>query len=145
MFVLCCRYCSGPRPHECGYFWKLIVFSVVAFRPQGNGVVRHQNARFQKRSPGWRFLSFFENAGFSMSYIIQRMSCKEFNCMSIVLAFSCRRAKTILIRYVWTRIFWKRRKKSAFSKISMFDLYKNPTPGEQSIYWLFHILPNVIM
>ena len=55
-FVLCCRYFSGPRPHECRYFWKLIFFSVLAFRPQVNGVLRHQNAGFQKHSPRWRFL-----------------------------------------------------------------------------------------
>ena len=29
-------------------------------------------------------------------------------CVFVVLAFSCGRAKTIRIRYVWTRIFSKR-------------------------------------
>ena len=36
----------------------------------------------------------------------------------IVLAFSCGRAKTIRIRYVRMRFFFKRRKTSPFSKIS---------------------------
>ena len=40
-----------------------------------------------------------------MSYIIHSVPCKVFNLSSIVLAFSCRLAKTIWRSYVCTRIF----------------------------------------
>ena len=42
--------------------------------------------------------------------------------ISIALAFSCGRAKTIQIRYVWTPFFFEQRKKSPFSKISGYVL-----------------------
>ena len=49
-------------------------------------------------------------------YIIQRMPHKRCCRISIVLAFSLGRAKTIRVRYVWTRIFLKTE-----GKISVFE------------------------
>ena len=48
-----------------------------------------------------------------MSYIIKCTPCKGCykNCTSIIKAFWCGRVKTIRIRYVWTRIFSKTKKK----------------------------------
>ena len=49
-------------------------------------------------------------------YIIQRMPHKRCCRISIVLAFSLGRAKTIRVRCVWTRIFLKTE-----GKISVFE------------------------
>ena len=38
-----------------------------------------------------------------MSYIIERMPCKGYHYISIVLAFSCEQTEAIRIRYVSTR------------------------------------------
>ena len=53
-----------------------------------------------------------------MSYIIHSVPCKAFNLSSIVLAFSCRLARTISISYVCTRIFSRTEKKCPFVKTS---------------------------
>ena len=105
-----------PHPHASGYFFrKREIFSfVLAFRPHVNGVFARQKSRFPKASPEWsfwrRWLIVFvwakENRLFStICYHI-----------SIVLAFSCGRAKTIWIRYVWTRIFTKTEEKISVVK-----------------------------
>ena len=84
---------------------------------------------FQRRFPERRFL---KTAGLSftcgrtktdvfgtmMSYIIHSVPCKAFNLSSIVLAFSCRLARTIWISYVCTRIFSRTEKKCPFVKTS---------------------------
>ena len=62
--------------------------------------------RFQVYGRKRRFLNNM------MSYIIQRMPCKGFSCISIVLAFQCGQAKTIRISYVWTRMFLENREKN---------------------------------
>ena len=43
---------------------------------------------------------------------------KGYYRISIVLAFSCGRAKTTRIRYVWMRVFLKKEKKISVLKIS---------------------------
>ena len=121
------------RPHVCRYFFtrRRTLFSVLTFRPHVNGVLGYQRHIFRKSVCR---VEFFKNAGLSLffvdgrkrrfwntmtSYIIQRMSCKRHYRISIVLAFSCSRAKTIRIRYVWSRIlFLTRNKKFPFTKIS---------------------------
>lgn len=114
-----CLFCAvgifqGPVHTNADIFENWFFFSVVAFRPQGNDVYRYQNARFQKRSLGWRFLK-------TLSYIIQRMSCKEFNCMSIVLAFSCTTVR-------WDAYFLKTKKKiSVFKNIHVWFI-QEPYP-----------------
>ena len=52
------------------------------------------------------------------TYVIQRMPHKRCCRICIVLAFSFGRAKTIQVRYVWTRVFSKTEKKiSVFKNI----------------------------
>ena len=46
------------------------------------------------------------------------MLCKRCYRISTVLAFSCGRAKTIQIRYVWTLKFLEKVEKIPFSKLS---------------------------
>ena len=48
----------------------------------------------------------------------QRMTCEGHYRISIVLAFSCGRDKTIRMKYVWTRTFFENGKHFPFSKIS---------------------------
>ena len=86
-----------------------------------------QNASFQKRSPEWRFLKTLASrlrfgrtkpAVFEYDDVIHhillawRMYRKWCYRISIVLAFSCERTKTIRIRYVWTRIFFENGEKN---------------------------------
>ena len=67
-----------------------------------------------RSSVGGRKRKFFNTM---MSYITQRKPCKECYLIFIVLVFTSGRAKTIRIRYVWVRTFFrKRRKKSSFTK-----------------------------
>ena len=103
-----------PRPHVSVYVWKRWIFSPVL--PSGeNG---HLKRIFSKTLPR---VESFENAGFSFIYgrskrgvfeydnvishilLALRMLCEECCRISIVLAFSYERAKTIRIRYIWTR------------------------------------------
>ena len=72
-------------------------------------------------------MEFFKNAGSTKTEVFEyddiilntahslRGLTDEYECYrnSIVLAFPCGRAKTIRVRYVWTRFFRKRRIKSA--------------------------------
>ena len=105
-----------PRPHVSGYFWKLrFFFSVLASCPHVNGVFGHQKRRFSKTVPsveffGKRRLIVFTRTDRNgsclitmMSYIIERMPCKGYHHISVVLAFSCGQTETIRIRYMWTR------------------------------------------
>lgn len=69
--------------------------------------------------------SFLNNM---MSYIVQRMPCKGFYCISIVLAFQCGRAKTIRISYVWTRMFLENRE-----KISAFKNFRISV--DRALFW----------
>ena len=79
--------------------------------PQKGVCLKTLAYRFRVRGRKRRFLNTM------MSYIIQRKPCKRCYRIFTVLAFSCGRAKTIRIRYVRTRTFFrKRRKKSSFSK-----------------------------
>ena len=51
-------------------------------------------------------------------HIKKRMTCKGHYHVSIVLAFSCGRHKTIRMKYVGTRISFENGKNFSFSKIS---------------------------
>ena len=131
-------YISNLRlhPHVSGHFWKRIFFlSVSAFRSNKNAVFGHRKWRFSNTAP---IVEAFENAiasrllvpdglkrGFlnSMrSYIhtsSMRTLCKGCYRISIVLAFSYGRVKTVQIHHVWTHFGWKRNKKiSVFQTIS---------------------------
>ena len=115
-----CLLCENRAPFTCaGIFLKTKSFfpSVLAFRPQVNGVFGHQTRRFSKTVPRVDF--FFKNATSSfscgrkrrfsntmMSYIIAHMPCKRGYRIFIVLAFSCWQAKgenDFENGHVWTR------------------------------------------
>ena len=65
----------------------------------------------------------YDDAGIHLTLPAWSMLSKGCYRISIVSAFSCGQAKTIQIRYEWVCIFWKRRKKSPFSKISKISGY----------------------
>ena len=89
-------------------------FSVSEFLPLVNGVFGHQKPSFFN----YAVLSFscWRTKMEVFEYIIQRMSHKRCCRISIVLAFLLGQAKTIRVRYVWTRIFLKTE-----GKISVFE------------------------
>ena len=106
---------SPTHTHPGIFFEKRRFFSfVLAFRPHVNGVFGRQKSRFSKASPEWSFwrrwliVFAWANENRLFSTICYRIS--------IVLAFSCGRAKTIWIRYVWTRIFTKPEEKISVVK-----------------------------
>ena len=88
-------------------------------------------AAFRKGLPEWSF--FCKNAGLTKTEVLEyddiilttahslHALSDEYECYrnSIVLAFPCGRAKTIRVRYVWTRIFSKTENKisSVFNNI----------------------------
>ena len=81
---------------------------------------------FQKRFLAWRFLktpaSHLRVDGrkqrlskAKIHVLASHMLFKGWYDIPIVLAFSCGHAKTIQIRYTWTRIFLKMEKKTSVS------------------------------
>ena len=116
-----------PRPHVSVFCLKTEFFSPVWPTVNTYPVKRI----FSKRSCQ---SGDFENAGFSftcgqthtMMPHILRFQLEAWSVRVTVLAFSCGRAKTIRIRYVWMCIFWKWRKWKnlwLFSKIPKISGY----------------------
>lgn len=116
--------------HVSGRFWKRRFFcpfqpSVQTKTPfSGTG-----NAGFQIRRPEWRFLKtpasrLREPDGLKRGFLnsmrsyihttSMHMLCKGCCRITIVLAFSYRRPKTVQIRHVWTQHFENGIKKSPF-------------------------------
>ena len=101
-----------------------------------------ENAGFQIRRPEWRFLKtpasrlrvpdglkrgFLNSMRSYIHTTSMRMLCKGCYRISIVLAFSCGRAKTVQIRHVWTHFFENGILKSRFFK-QYLDTRGHPSP-----------------
>ena len=110
-----------------------ILFLSLAYHQHVSGKNGHPKRIFSKTLSR---VEIFENAGFSFRFgrtkpevfeyddvihhilLAWRMYRKWCYRISIVLAFSCERTKTIRIRYVWTRIFFENGEKiSVFKNI----------------------------
>ena len=120
------------HPHVSGHFWKRRLFCPflpsIQTKTPFSGT---ENAGFKIRRPEWRFLKtpasrlrepdglkrgFFNSIRSYILLACMRMLCKGCYRISIVLAFSYGRAKTVQIRHVWTHFFEKGIKKSPFFK-----------------------------
>ena len=107
-----------PRPHVSVFVWKRRFFSSgLAYRPHVSSEndqrkrifsktfsetrasrrrLDERKQRFSKYMRGYHKLTYFNNTHALWGMLT-----------SIILAFSYGRAKSILIRFVWTRIFFK--------------------------------------
>ena len=111
-----------------------------------------ENAGFQIRRPEWRLLKTpasrlrepdglkggFLNSMRSYKHTTSmRMLCKGCYRISIVLAFSYGRAKTVQIRHVWTHFFENGIKKSPFFK-QYLDTRGHPSPDGLALETCFY-------
>ena len=109
--------------HGLFYVWKRIFFPDLPYRSYVSGENGPQKRNFSKMLSR---VEIFENAGFLFTcgrtklggsrmrcddihhryvlVLVWRMLRKGCYSISIVLAFSCRQAKTIPVRYIWIRI-----------------------------------------
>ena len=102
---------STKAPSKCIRFClKTDIFSSgLAYHPHGKKKTVTENASFRKRSLEWRFLRTLPSrlrVDEQKRVFSNRMMSKIIS-FSFVSMFWCGRAKTIRMRYVWTRIISK--------------------------------------